>query len=667
MNSIRQVYKAITRRIQAATARLKRHGRNASDQRAFTDVQRLSSYIYTPLPKADSFRLIELLPGIPGSPLRCNIILTRRNRNVAGYEALSYAWGDPVFSQLLVEMSTMSIIRITDNLYHALQALRREHQSRLLWVDAVCIAQGDMQEKGHQVRQMSLIYREAQSVVVWIGKDDELGILEHLICLSGSPSDPNDCEDDDDNIRYIAYTNGPHYIWYRYCRLQDVENFLGQPWFSRVWVVQEFVLAKQLHIHVGEASMSGQSFFRAIAFCLGSDKRLNGAWFSLHHNLNRTLNLIAFREFHKQERIDAKSRSLTTEGKIHMARCLNLLEERQCSDDRDRFYALLGLLTTNTGIKPNYALDISQVRMDVTKKTLLTGDLSILDYSESFTTTAVSASCPSFIVRIPFADPEQASYWLPWALSARESGSLIGHTIKFCALQVCDTGHKTIGFKGVAIDRVSEMIYFNKKAGADGELELSCKQETLDDFHFHPGEDLTLGLNILEIYKYISSVRSRRFNLSPSEHEIFKRGFWRTVNAKKARTALVNFSPMNDFESLLLNCKISTGVVSERTFFMTELGFFGICSRWTRKGDHVVLFGGMPKPYTLRPVEGDDGQRMWKLIGDCFIEDCMEGHYFEPESYDTCGREVDKNTEAMPDERFPGRTKKLREEQFILC
>lgn len=72
--------------------------------------------------------------------------------NEAGFEALSYAWGDHTPRDILYikdQRGTASTtkIAITSNLSSALHHLRREEESRLLWVDAVCINQGDKIEK----------------------------------------------------------------------------------------------------------------------------------------------------------------------------------------------------------------------------------------------------------------------------------------------------------------------------------------------------------------------------------------------------------------------------------------------------------------------------------------------------------------------------------------
>ena len=111
-----------------------------------------TTYTYLELPFKDSFRVLELLPGTSGSALRCNILHTRR-KDEPQYEAISYTWGAPVFSYLLEEASSGTVLHITESLHDALQAFRHEGKSRVVWADAVNINQSDLAEKGHQVRR----------------------------------------------------------------------------------------------------------------------------------------------------------------------------------------------------------------------------------------------------------------------------------------------------------------------------------------------------------------------------------------------------------------------------------------------------------------------------------------------------------------------------------
>ena len=48
---------------------------------------------------------------------------------------------------------------VTVNLFHALKYLRHEAISRTFWIDAICVNQEDLDERGKQVQRMADIYR----------------------------------------------------------------------------------------------------------------------------------------------------------------------------------------------------------------------------------------------------------------------------------------------------------------------------------------------------------------------------------------------------------------------------------------------------------------------------------------------------------------------------
>ena len=59
---------------------------------------------------------------------------------------------------------------ITRNLFDALHHLRNPTAPRILWVDMLSINQGNVNERGHQVGMMRMIYSKASLVAVWLGR-----------------------------------------------------------------------------------------------------------------------------------------------------------------------------------------------------------------------------------------------------------------------------------------------------------------------------------------------------------------------------------------------------------------------------------------------------------------------------------------------------------------
>ena len=79
--------------------------------------------------------------------------------------------------------------RIGRNLWEALYNLRHEEEEQLLWADAICINQHDLAEKARIVPQMSLIYRRASVVIIWLGPHEapQATVLNEPVDLAFTP------------------------------------------------------------------------------------------------------------------------------------------------------------------------------------------------------------------------------------------------------------------------------------------------------------------------------------------------------------------------------------------------------------------------------------------------------------------------------------------------
>lgn len=146
-------------------------------------------YTYEALQNDDdsAIRLLYLYPG-PG-PLRMalkNVHLdysdgAEATRKAPPYEAISYAWGDSTLTESVY--CNDKRLDIPASLYAALRQLRPAEPGdsgsdtsaapRVLWADAVCINQRDVDEKNHQVGLMDKIYARPTSVLIWVGADTE--------------------------------------------------------------------------------------------------------------------------------------------------------------------------------------------------------------------------------------------------------------------------------------------------------------------------------------------------------------------------------------------------------------------------------------------------------------------------------------------------------------
>ena len=120
-----------------------------------------STGIYETLPvDGDTIRLFILYPS---SDAEAEIEFSLRRANLAAsegkYEALSYTWGElhSTGRIFLGRNGSRLPVDIRQSLYNCLLRLRRVEKVRTLWIDAICINQDDLTEKGLQITLMPRI------------------------------------------------------------------------------------------------------------------------------------------------------------------------------------------------------------------------------------------------------------------------------------------------------------------------------------------------------------------------------------------------------------------------------------------------------------------------------------------------------------------------------
>ncbi|KAL8656073.1 MAG: hypothetical protein Q9226_002793, partial [Calogaya cf. arnoldii] len=145
----------------------------------------MPAYKYTPLDyQTKTTRLLSLLPGARADEIHVSLKIVHLTDDQLRFQALSYTWGSTdnpvqVLATDLPENINTGYLHVTQNLAVALQHLRLVDSTRDLWIDAVCVDQQNLEERGQQVERMSEIYHQAQQVVVWLGpssKDSSLAI-----------------------------------------------------------------------------------------------------------------------------------------------------------------------------------------------------------------------------------------------------------------------------------------------------------------------------------------------------------------------------------------------------------------------------------------------------------------------------------------------------------
>lgn len=173
------------------------------------------------------------------------------------YYALSYTWGSEDSPVMISLNGTPHWIQT--NLHSFLLQLRLRKGRRTLWVDSICINQQDNTDKSWSIPLMKDIYASAQSVLVWLGPhlDGSAKLFDYIyLQLSGGVS--RQAEDvrasmPDDSTGPLDPTSNTDL-------LQPLTRLIHRPYWTRTWIIQEIVLAKNIRVFCGNSSVPWADF-----------------------------------------------------------------------------------------------------------------------------------------------------------------------------------------------------------------------------------------------------------------------------------------------------------------------------------------------------------------------------------------------------------------------
>jgi hypothetical protein len=301
------------------------------------------SYEYAPLPAPHYIRLVEIV-RTSLDPIQLSIKIINLDDNVQ-YKCLSYTWDGGKYDQVGEEWSTSHITVLLDgrpllirqNLHDALTHLRLLQIHGPIWIDAICINQAEVAERNSQVSQMSRIYENAQEVIVWLGKEEAYSAfaiksmqrlkfaMEHTFMELQSPaisppwiSDFHECQFTDNEL------------------VAMIDFFVSYRWFSRIWTVQELILARKLVFVCGTIIEPLDTIWRGsyMSYFLGRA--------SSYDRLCSTKELQWARDFGLDIMLEYMRRSIN-ETVPSIGIRAHRFRSRQATDPRDKVFGIAGI------------------------------------------------------------------------------------------------------------------------------------------------------------------------------------------------------------------------------------------------------------------------------------------------------------------------------------
>ena len=547
--------------------------------------------------------------------------------------ALSYVWGDA--TQKFPILLDGHVFHVTRNLFEALKRLQHADYTVPIWIDAICINQADKQEKNQQVQQMGDIYRSAQLVIGMLGpaadnsdtamkamsfagqqllnRPDRASFqVRHELMARILPVDTSNTA--------LAFPTAP------------VVALMSRPWWQRIWIVQEVVLAKMVYLICGD--MDVPFYFMLLAFSTLFDLpmlnaygcgQLKGRLAPLSPILKCNPSLLhAAAQGHGQDRQPLLQR-------INEAQCL------QATEKKDHVYALLGMAsdTDRLGIKLDYSKSCAEAFMQVAEG-LLVGQRNLQILSRCQTPKKVEG-LPSWV-----PDWSQRTDHTMW--SAKYSLYSAGGSDGSTSITIRD---RAIGLSGALASIVKELgPSWNDEESLDDPRFIRGSLAEIETFarkncHAYSSD------KELEAAIYRTPILDSEFSLHPERGETTIRA---SIGARAAFAAYRSLRDDADVYDSQLGQRVDPNrlfvyMVSlllglrRRCIFATDKGYLGLGPRNLETGDLICVFPGAAVPFALR--ERDDGvgrlestvwtkeRRECELVGECYVHGIMDGELWK--------------------------------------
>ena len=284
---------------------------------------------YQPLDASlDCMRLVEIEPSDdPYQIPICSLVHVAFGKKPK-YEALSYMWGDESCKKKI--RLNGQVFYVGQNLWDALRFLRNRGSGLRYWIDAISINQIDVDERNRQLRIMPHIYTRAQTVLVWLGK-------KYAHYPAGSCDEPTKPTTDSSLL---------------------LEDLCSDPYWNRVWIVQEIGKARKIQICYGEVEEAWDTVIDNITRQSRKTRNKKKKKWKIEEDRLEV-------DYHEMGpmRLERGRKEKYNGG--HTLRAL--LENHQhavCKDPRDKIYGFVGLAADAVGFPMDYQKSLWEVWKD---------------------------------------------------------------------------------------------------------------------------------------------------------------------------------------------------------------------------------------------------------------------------------------------------------------
>lgn len=560
----------------------------------------------SPQPEVMEFTLLDLMPGQNGQEIVCQTRTAHLDQNVP-YEAVSYVWMESS-GRRDIQVSGEEV-GVTNNLHAALQRLRDQECTRTLWIDQLCIDQWDVEKKAKQVDMMRLIYRKCSRCLIWLGEipqdgdfnSDDVATVFALIQLSAGSSENS--KGRQELVTRLLTT--PH-ATRRAQQALIALSIKGNPWWSRIWTVQESVLPREAQAVWGTQKIEWADVQQAARnFCQ---------------------NLWHLPEPMTSGFVDWLDNLVSPVRGLELANGgdspLNILERwryRGATDPRDKIFALMGLFPEPpfpSLTHCDYTLSAAAIYTRVTVDLLgiERGLRPLIGMRDS-----INVHLPSWVTdfgRVPNIDtPER--WWNHTHRYVRYNADNES-IFEYKYLPQLDA----LELEGIRVDNVSEASEKMLKAYDHAEV---SEVDLCNIIGSWSRETSWNSSNLNEAYDNETS-RSHAFGATLIGDFLMAEFPTRGARPEEYEMVFQYATNGTRITSRTLYHSLRTFVINQK-FFVTMEGYLGMGPQMMVPGDEVwVLFGGNV-PFILRPVNtsSSEAESKYILVGQAYVHGIMYG------------------------------------------
>ena len=237
--------------------------------------------------------------------------------------ALSYCWTTANPDRTILVSGQEFQVR--PNLYHYLQQVQKESRHDWMFIDAICIDQTNPTEKSTQIRLMGDVYRSAKSVEIWLG-----------IVRTSDDYSARRLQDDANRLDDLdLHPENPVLLV-----PAIIDHMYSSQYWTRLWIVQEVLLARTLVIRFGPLRVPWDTFTASLIhnYNMHWDSTGYVAFYPDSANAVERATTSAFaiiQQIHRSELRDVM--------RLPLPRVLAPFSHQACTKPRDRVFGLIGL------------------------------------------------------------------------------------------------------------------------------------------------------------------------------------------------------------------------------------------------------------------------------------------------------------------------------------